>query len=255
MGGGTITRTFESAGERQVSLTGTDDAGATQTATTNVTVSPSTAPTVGLTPTETRAPVDGTTTFDITLSGASAGVSAYDLNVSVGNTSVATIAAGTVTNQFSPTVPGGQSAPDGSAVRLVAESGALSDTGSVTLGNVSLSSVAPGTTEVNITVESVSGASGVAYESPAITGATITIDGSAGDPSPVVGSATPTDVDADGQYEDINGDGTFDIVDVSAFFNHFTDDTVQNQTPEAFDFNDDGSVNIVDVNRLFEAIA
>jgi hypothetical protein len=63
----------------------------------------------------------------------------------------------------------------------------------------------------------------------------------------------PTDPDEDGLYEDINGDGTFDIVDVQALFANLNDDAIQNN-PDAFDFNGDGQVDVVDVQRLFNEL-
>jgi subtilisin family serine protease len=70
------------------------------------------------------------------------------------------------------------------------------------------------------------------------------------DIAPVTGNSPPTNVDSDAQLEDVNGDGKFDIVDVSAFFQNRQTQTIQNNVDQ-FDFNNDGSVNIVDVNRLF----
>lgn len=61
---------------------------------------------------------------------------------------------------------------------------------------------------------------------------------------------TPQDVDNDGLYEDVNGDGAFNIADVQALFSNLDSDDVQ-QNPEAFDFNGDGGVNISDVQTLF----
>lgn len=63
----------------------------------------------------------------------------------------------------------------------------------------------------------------------------------------------PTDSDGDGRYEDINGDGDSDIVDVQALFTNSDDETIQNN-PTAFDFNGDGSVNVVDVQKLFNVL-
>ncbi|SFK75726.1 Abnormal spindle-like microcephaly-assoc'd, ASPM-SPD-2-Hydin [Halogranum rubrum] len=60
----------------------------------------------------------------------------------------------------------------------------------------------------------------------------------------------PTDPDGDGRYEDVNGNGEFNIVDVQALFQNYESDGVQNY-PEAFDFNGNGEVNIVDVQALF----
>jgi hypothetical protein len=59
----------------------------------------------------------------------------------------------------------------------------------------------------------------------------------------------PTDPDDDSRYEDVNGDGTFNIVDVQALFaNRNDEDAVGNP---AFDFNGDGVVNVNDVQALF----
>ena len=105
-----------------------------------------------------------------------------------------------------------------------------------------------GNASVTLQIVSSSGASNTTTQ---------TVDVSASEPSvePIVGNAPPTDVDGDGEYEDINGDGTVDIVDVSAFFEHYADDVVQNQDTAAFDFTNDGAIDIADVNRLFEMVA
>jgi PKD repeat protein len=65
------------------------------------------------------------------------------------------------------------------------------------------------------------------------------------------GETLPTDPDGDGRYEDVNGDGKFDIVDVQAFFANRNSSAVQNN-PNAFDFNGDGSVDSLDVQALFD---
>ncbi|MFB6254411.1 MAG: right-handed parallel beta-helix repeat-containing protein [Halobacteriaceae archaeon] len=69
-------------------------------------------------------------------------------------------------------------------------------------------------------------------------------------PPPVVGSNRPTDPDTDGKFEDINGDGTVNVVDVQALFANLRSSAIQNNK-RAFDFNGDGSVNVVDVQWLF----
>jgi hypothetical protein len=63
----------------------------------------------------------------------------------------------------------------------------------------------------------------------------------------------PQDHDLDGHYEDVNGDGQVNIIDVQALFHYWEIDAIQNN-PEAFDYNDDGEVNIVDVQALFNQI-
>ncbi|MFB6185677.1 MAG: NosD domain-containing protein, partial [Halobacteriaceae archaeon] len=63
-----------------------------------------------------------------------------------------------------------------------------------------------------------------------------------------------TDLDDDGKYEDVNGDGTVNVVDVQALFYNREMDAIQNNT-EAFDYNDDGEVNVVDVQVLFNQVS
>ncbi|CCQ32904.1 FG-GAP repeat-containing protein, possibly sugar-related [Halorhabdus tiamatea SARL4B] len=68
--------------------------------------------------------------------------------------------------------------------------------------------------------------------------------------TPAVTGETPaTDPNDDGRYEDVNGDGAFDIADVSALFRNYRSEAVQNR-PERFDFNGDETSDIVDVIAL-----
>jgi hypothetical protein len=70
-------------------------------------------------------------------------------------------------------------------------------------------------------------------------------------PPPVDGFENPpTDLDADGAYEDVNGDEAFTVTDVQALFVNREGETVQNN-PAAFDFNDDAEVGVNDVQALF----
>lgn len=76
---------------------------------------------------------------------------------------------------------------------------------------------------------------------------------SAEGPPPVAGEKPPQDPDDDGLYEDLNGDGTFDIVDVQATlqnYERFQPGGDLEAYADALDFNQDGSVDIVDVQKL-----
>lgn len=80
-------------------------------------------------------------------------------------------------------------------------------------------------------------------------------DGGGGGPKPLPGfNNPPTDPDGDGLYEDLNGDGTFDITDVQAFFEHYNSPEVQNNA-QYYDFNGDGSVDVIDVQALFNKVS
>lgn len=65
----------------------------------------------------------------------------------------------------------------------------------------------------------------------------------------------PGDLTGDGLFEDIDGDGEFNIFDVQALFEGVKSDTVQNNSP-AFNFDDNniGTVDIFDVQALFESL-
>jgi hypothetical protein len=69
---------------------------------------------------------------------------------------------------------------------------------------------------------------------------------------PVVGNSEgpPADLDGDGLYEDVNGDGTVDVGDVQTLFAHDEEDAIQDHVA-AFDFNGDGTVDVGDVQTLF----
>jgi hypothetical protein len=76
-------------------------------------------------------------------------------------------------------------------------------------------------------------------------------------PAPLPGfDNPPTDPNGDRLYEDIDGDGTFDIFDVQALFNGLESNVVQNN-PEAFNFNEDDNpteVTIFDIQGLFDRL-
>jgi parallel beta-helix repeat protein len=70
-------------------------------------------------------------------------------------------------------------------------------------------------------------------------------------PGDVTGNGkVATDPDCDGFYEDANGDGTVDAVDVQAIFANRNDPAVADN-PGEFDFTRNGKFNVVDVQKLF----
>lgn len=62
--------------------------------------------------------------------------------------------------------------------------------------------------------------------------------------------AEATDPNGDGLYEDVNGDGEFNILDVQALYANLDKVPVQDNA-ELFDFSGDGQVNILDVQALY----
>jgi hypothetical protein len=70
-------------------------------------------------------------------------------------------------------------------------------------------------------------------------------------PPPVVGVDPPQDLDGDGLYRDLNGDGSLTVADVQIFFQQRDSDVVQDNVA-AFDFRTDGALSIGDVQLLFQ---
>ena len=69
----------------------------------------------------------------------------------------------------------------------------------------------------------------------------------------VVGDRPASDVDGDGAYEDVNGDGEATATDVQALFANRNSEAIRND-PDAFDFNGDGEFSISDVQALFSKL-
>jgi hypothetical protein len=69
----------------------------------------------------------------------------------------------------------------------------------------------------------------------------------------VVGSDKPTDTDGDDVFEDIDGNGNFDIFDIQALFQNLQSSTIQNNAA-GFNFDNSGGVDIFDVQKLFQEL-
>ncbi|MEN6518234.1 MAG: PQQ-binding-like beta-propeller repeat protein [Methanospirillum sp.] len=107
------------------------------------------------------------------------------------------------------------------------------------------------------------------YSPPAIADGTVFVGGSDGkrgalyaignqaEPAPVQpipgGSGAPQDLDHDGIYEDLNGNGRLDFADVVLFFNQMTW-IAANEPIAAFDINGNGRIDFADVVWLFNGL-
>ncbi len=67
---------------------------------------------------------------------------------------------------------------------------------------------------------------------------------------PSLHNIQPRDLDNDGLYEDVYGDGTFNIWDVVFFFQHYNDQSIQNY-PDFYNFDGSDGITIWDVVKLF----
>jgi PKD repeat protein len=64
------------------------------------------------------------------------------------------------------------------------------------------------------------------------------------------GTGLPRDLDGDGKYEDVNGNGRKDFADVTLYFNQMTW-CAANEPVAAFDYNGNGRIDFADVTWLF----
>jgi PKD repeat protein len=76
-------------------------------------------------------------------------------------------------------------------------------------------------------------------------------------PFPVVpipgGVGAPMDLDGDGRYEDVNGNGRLDFADVTLYFNQMTW-IAANEPLAPFDYNGNGRIDFADVTWLFNLL-
>jgi len=72
-------------------------------------------------------------------------------------------------------------------------------------------------------------------------------------PPGIAGNPPPIDVDGNGRCEDVNGDGTFNVIDVAALLDNLGSPAVTNNA-DAFDFNDDGAIDVIDVAALLDRV-
>ena len=240
---------FDAPGDYDVTLTVTDDDGATDTATQTVSVAepsdPGTAPStaVSLSPSEELVAVNGSTTFDVVVEDADGGVGAYSLSVSLANGSTASLTDVSVDEDALADV---QVAADGTSASVDT---ALLDTaqnGSVVVATVTVAGDEAGASDLDLDVESLGTEAGAAYDVTATTGATLSVSELVVGPS----EQPAQDPDGDGTYEDVNGDGVVDELDVQVLFGARDGQVVQN-SPAAFDFNGDGTFDILDVQALY----
>ncbi|MFD1599906.1 PKD domain-containing protein [Halobellus rarus] len=247
--GESVTHAFDAPGDYPVTLTVTDDDGGMDMVTQTVSVSEATEPepglstAVSLSPSEDLVAVNGTTTFDVVVENTDGGVGAYDIALSVDDGETATIEDVSVDESALSDV---QIDSDGSSATAEV---ALLDTeqnGSVTVATVTVSGAADGEAEIGLDVSSLGTEAGQAYNVTAENGATLTVSELV-----VGGSEQPAqDLDDDGVYEDVNGDGVVNELDVQLLFAERNSAVVQS-SPDAFDFNGDGEFDILDVQALY----
>jgi len=104
-----------------------------------------------------------------------------------------------------------------------------------------------GTTDLQVEVSRVDDEDGNSVGAEARSGVLVT------GPPTVTGGAAPTDLDGDGHYEDLNGNGRLDYEDIEILFSNFDADSVT-MNDSAYDFNENGQLDFDDVVDLYEEV-
>ncbi|AFK19814.1 UDP-sugar hydrolase / 5'-nucleotidase [Haloferax mediterranei ATCC 33500] len=184
--------------------------------------------------------------FEITASDVEQGIGAYEMTVTVGDAEVARIT--DVSFASEPGFSEVHISENGTSADIAVAGAEASASDEQVLATVSVEGV---TLNESTTLELTPTAgpyaqNGSSYGVSEIDNRQVTVE-----PGDVTGNGQKmADPDGDGTFEDINGDGSVDIIDAQALFVNRESDTMQSNV-DAFDLNDDGKVNVGDVQRLF----
>ncbi|MDS0300840.1 hypothetical protein NDI76_18995 [Halogeometricum sp. S1BR25-6] len=137
-----------------------------------------------------RMAVSETTTVHLVVDGVDGGVGAYDLAVGLSDSSVATITDVTLLGE--PKLHTVEVAQDGASADLKAALMDTDDAGPVTVAAVTLSGVAPGTTDVSVSVSALGDEDGSPYPTD-VSAASVTVDAVGATDSGVYDSAAEDD--------------------------------------------------------------
>jgi hypothetical protein len=200
---------------------------------------------VSIVPARQRVTATNTTTFDIVVANATGGVGAWALSVTQPDADAATIR--DVSLEGAPEQQTIAIAPDNDSVSIEAAGANTTDAGRVTIATITVAGENVGDSVHDLDVTSLGTETGFDYNVTGATTAQLTTT------PPAVRSdytGPPTDVDDDGQFEDVNGNGNFTMVDIQAFYASRERAAIQSY-PASYNYNSIGDVDIVDVQRLY----
>lgn len=243
----TVTRSFEFAGNHTLTV---NDRSPTRVTVNDENISSGV--TTSLEPHQVTATLNSSVPLSINASGVDNGVGSYNITVTIQNSSIAAISD---VSHKGDSLSGETTsiADDGSTVLIAGTAVDTVDTGNTTIADISVSTVKLGTTTVEMNVSTLSSESGEEYDISTNQGSTVRVN-SENAPGPLSGFAnSPTDPDGDGKFEDTNGDGSFNVNDVTAIWAGRNSKTVATNG-KSFDFNEDGEFNVNDVTALWNQI-
>ena len=124
-------------------------------------------------------------------------------------------------------------------------------TGDFTFARLNVKAVNKGTTELGIVVKTCADSNGNPIPTSVNNGTVIVTNVTIG-PPPINGMQ-PKDLNGDGLFEDVNGNGKLDFGDIVILFLNFERSEIRDYC-QFYDFNGDGQVNFGDVIALFEML-
>jgi alkaline phosphatase D len=179
------------------------------------------------------------------------GFAGAEVTVSVTDPEVATIRGVTVDDTFGLSETDVGDGGTAATARLVDVDDAVPSVPGgtdVELFSLTLEGGAAGTTDLEIGVDRLDNDAGTTVETRTYPGVVVVGPPPVGD-----GTSAPADLDDDGRYEDLNGNGRLDYDDVTTLFEGFEDDSVR-LNANAYDFNDNGELDYDDIVDLYERI-
>ena len=210
-------------------------------------------PTITVLPAANTLEVGETTTIAVLLETAPAGLSGFNISVALTNPSV-----GEIVGVSYPTwamMPKNGSLPADSVFVQALDLEQLVGVGAtnVTLCTLTVRGDAAGTTNLTITPIKVDDDSAGRY-APNVIGATLTVQNILPFPNPLGGEfPTPRDLDGDGLYEDLDGNGLVGFNDVVIYYQNMG--FIESSQPlAAFDYDGSGFIGFNDVVRLYQRV-
>lgn len=212
-------------------------------------------PTLTLEPADSEITTGETATFEVVVSGAQEGVSAYEMQLrTAGNV--------TITDFDRPLSPDFDATElNDAGTQLSFEDGMGSNTyegdDRVVIANVTVEAGDPGAGSLSIDEDAAIADLDTNQYDLVVDGDTsIEITEEKPGPEPIAGDTPPQDLNGDGTFEDIDGDGEVTVFDVQTLFSNLDDPAVE-ENPGAFNFAGDENpteVTIFDVQSLFGQI-
>lgn len=206
--------------------------------------------TLAVTPLSESVNTDEETTANVALTDAIRGVGAYDFTLSISDSSVAEITDVSLTG--TPKFQDIEFADNNDSVEVQVAAADTKQTGEVVIAAITITGNSAGETTLDLEMEAIGDEKGYEYPVSSVIDSELTVEDNSVALPPIT-DREPTDVDSDGTYEDLNGDGEATVTDIQLLYTERNSDVLQSN-PKAVDFNEDGSFDVADIQALYEKV-